>query len=657
MDKGVLSAMLFFIIPLYMPKIVAAEDSLFLFCSNDFQNYTHNSPFEYNLMHLLGLLPSRTSVTGFNSTSFGDTNKVYGEALCRGAINSTACKTCIETANKEILQCKNEEVVIYLELCQVRYSYQQFSIMVYAGKYPDRNKREKTISNEDPVHFNKVFKHLMNVLSNEAALNPSNKRMFATGEIQFSKNRTIYGLVQCTRDISDVICYNCLESAIGDLKACCYSREGGIVVSRNCNVRYQLYRFYSSSSVLVTYPSSKGKKLKIWMVAMFTCISTLVVLLGSCAVYCRLKKGTKQDEERSQHALLHELASPTAVAVTREGELVISEELPFIDLATIRSATDEFSDSNKLGQGGFGTVYKGTLPDGKEVAVKRLSRKSWQGLEEFKNEIILIAKLQHRNLVKLLGCGIEGEEKVLIYEYMPNRSLDIFIFDSKRSLQLDWETCYNIIGGIARGLLYLHEDSRVLKIIHRDLKPSNILLDHDMIAKISDFGMARIFCENQNIANTRRVVGTYGYMAPEYAMEGLFSVKSDVFSFGVILLEIISRKRNNRFYLTQHASTLLAYAWRLWNEGKDLEIVDPLLMESCQTSEVQRCIQIGLLCVQEDPTDRPTMSIVVALLGSESMELSPPRQPALSVGNVVPSGLSSTTPSVNELTVSIISPW
>ncbi|XP_050288729.1 cysteine-rich receptor-like protein kinase 10 isoform X1 [Quercus robur] len=391
------------------------------------------------------------------------------------------------------------------------------------------------------------------------------------------------------------------------------------------------------------------------MVAMFTCISTLVVLLGSCAVYCRLKKGTKQDEERSQHALLHELASPTAVAVTREGELVISEELPFIDLATIRSATDEFSDSNKLGQGGFGTVYKGTLPDGKEVAVKRLSRKSWQGLEEFKNEIILITKLQHRNLVKLLGCGIEGEEKVLIYEYMPNRSLDIFIFDSKRSLQLDWETCYNIIGGIARGLLYLHEDSR-LKIVHRDLKPSNILLDHDMIAKISDFGMARIFCENQNIANTRRVVGTYGYMAPEYAMEGLFSVKSDVFSFGVILLEIISRKRNNRFYLTQHASTLLAYAWRLWNEGKDLEIVDPLLMESCQTSEVQRCIQIGLLCVQEDPTDRPTMSIVVALLGSESMELSPPRQPALSVGNVVPSGLSSTAPSVNELTVSIISP-
>ncbi|KAM3749417.1 hypothetical protein ACB098_05G183500 [Castanea mollissima] len=590
MDKGALTAMLFFIIPLYVHKIVAAEDNLFLFCSNDFQNYTQNSLFENNLMHLLGFLPSRTSVSGFNSTSFGDTKKVYGEALCRGDINSTACKTCIETASKEILQCKSVEVVIYLELCQVHYSYQQFSIMVYAGKYPDtdRNKREKTISNEDPVHFNKVLKHLMNVLSDEAALNPSNKRMFTTGEIQFSKNRTIYGLVQCTRDISDANCYNCLESAIGDLKACCYSREVGIVFSRNCNVRYQLYRFYSFSSVLVTYPR---KKLKFWMVAMFT------------------------HEERGQHALLHELASPTAVAVTREGELVISKELPFIDLATIRSATDEFSDSNKLGQGGFGTVYKGTLPNGKEVAVKSLLRKSWQGLEEFKNEIILIAKLQHRNLVKLLGCGIEGEEKVLIYEYMPNRSLDIFIFDSKRSMQLDWETCYNIIGGIARGLLYLHEDSQ-LKMVHRDLKPSNILLDHDMITKISDFGMARIFCENQNTTNTRRVVGTYGYIAPEYAIEGLFSVKSDVYSFGVILLEIISRKRNNRFY----------------------------------TSEVQRCIQIGLFCLQEDPTDRPTMSTVVALLGSKSMELSPPRLPALFVSNVVPSGLSSIASSVNELT-------
>ncbi|GMY36986.1 cysteine-rich receptor-like protein kinase 15 isoform X1 [Fagus crenata] len=604
MDKAALSAMLFFIIPLCMPCIVARGDLLYLFCSNDAQNYTLNSTFENNLMNLLQSLPSKTSVTGFNSTSFGDaSNKVYVEALCRGDVNSTACNSCVKKASQEIIQqCKKEEAVIWFELCEVYYSSRAFpKTLFYAGKYPERNSQEKNISDQDQVNFNEVLMDLMDKITKEAASIPS-KRMFSTGEIKYSRNRTIYGLVQCTRDISEGFCDNCLVSALGDLKACCKSREGGIVVSRNCNVRYQMYRFYS------TYPTSK-------------------------------------DEVRSHHALLHELASPTAVALIREGELVISEELPFIDLATIRSATNEFSDSNKLGQGGFGTVYMGTLPDGKEVAIKRLSRKSWQGLEEFKNEIILIAKLQHRNLVRLLGCGIEGEEKVLIYEFMPNRN-------SNRSSQLDWKTCYNVIGGIARGLLYLHEDSR-LKIVHRDLKASNVLLDHEMVAKISDFGMARIFCENQNTANTRRVVGSYGYMAPEYAMEGLFSVKSDVFSFGVILLEIISRKRNNRFYLTEHAPSLLAYAWGLWNEGKDLEIVDPLLMESCQTTEVQRCIQIGLLCVQEDPADRPTMSTVVALLGNESIALPPPRQPALSVGKLFQ---SSTTPSVNDLTVSGISP-
>ncbi|KAL5773341.1 hypothetical protein ACOSQ2_013265 [Xanthoceras sorbifolium] len=383
----------------------------------------------------------------------------------------------------------------------------------------------------------------------------------------------------------------------------------------------------------------------------------LLVLVGSCLIYLKRKRGAQTDEERSELALLHNLARPTAVTLTQEGDLVSCQELPFMDLAIIRAATEDFSDSNKLGRGGFGTVYKGVLPDGKEIAVKRLSRKSWQGLDELENEIILIAKLQHRNLVRLLGCGIEGEEKLLIYEFMPNKSLDIFIFDIEKRAQLNWKTFNDIIGGIARGLLYLHEDSR-LKIIHQDLKPNNVLLDEEMVAKFSDFGMARIFCEKHNTANTKRVVGTYGYMALEYVMEGLFSMKSDVFSFGVILLEIISGKKNSGFYLTGQAPTLLAYAWKLWKEGKELEFVDPFLMESCSTTEVLRCIQIGLLCVQEDPTNRPTMSTLVALLGSDlSIALPEPRQPAISVGRIDPIDESSTTnQSINGMTVSSISP-
>ncbi|GAY53013.1 hypothetical protein CUMW_146240 [Citrus unshiu] len=278
-------------------------------------------------------------------------------------------------------------------------------------------------------------------------------------------------------------------------------------------------------------------------------------------------------------------------------------ELPLFKLATIANATGNFSINNKLGEGGFGLVYKGTLADGQEIAVKRLSKISEQGLKELKNEVILFSKLQHRNLVKLLGCCIQGEEKLLIYEFMPNKSLDSFIFDQTRRTLLDWSKRFNIICGTARGLLYLHQDSR-LRIIHRDLKASNVLLDQDMNPKISDFGLARTFARDETEGNTNRVVGT-GYMAPEYASDGQFSVKSDVFSFGVLLLEI---------------------AWKLWNKGMPSQLIDACIQDSCNFAEVIRCIHIGLLCVQQHPEDRPCMPSVILMLGSETV-LSQPKQP------------------------------
>ncbi|KAF7811125.1 cysteine-rich receptor-like protein kinase 15 [Senna tora] len=503
--------MLIFIIPILFFHHVSGSDPLFIWCPSEIPDYTPNTPFHNNLKLLLESLSSNISTSGYYNTSIGEEqDKVYGQALCRGDINSKICEKCVEEASQDILnKCRSQDAIIWYELCQVRYSFQMFiSRMVYTGKFPEVDNQEKNVS-KDPKRFSEVLMYLMNNLSYEAAFVPS-KNMFASGEIEFSRKITIYGLVQCTRDISDTSCYNCLSSALGDLSACCSHREGGIVLSRTCNVRFELSQFFNASSqYLLVYPSSKGGKWKAWMVVLIICASMLVlaVVIGLCIAYFLRKQGSERDEEKTEQMLLHQLATPRSVTITQDGELISSEELVFISLAAIKEATGNFSDTNKLGQGGFGAVYKGVLPDGNEVAVKRLSRKSWQGIEEFKNEVSLIAKLQHKNLVKLLGYGLEGEEKFLIYEFMANKSLDKFIFDSEKRSQLDWKTCYGIIIGIARGLLYLHEESR-LRIIHRDLKPNNVLLDRDMVAKISDFGMARIFCENQNAANTKRVVGT-----------------------------------------------------------------------------------------------------------------------------------------------------
>ncbi|XP_048425688.1 G-type lectin S-receptor-like serine/threonine-protein kinase At4g27290 [Pyrus x bretschneideri] len=300
-------------------------------------------------------------------------------------------------------------------------------------------------------------------------------------------------------------------------------------------------------------------------------------------------------------------------------------ELPLFDLTTIAKATDNFSSCNKLGEGGFGPVYKGTLLGGKEIAVKRLSKNSGQGMREFKTEVILIARLQHRNLVKLLGCCIQKDEKILIYEFMPSKSLDFYIFDQEGQKLLDWPKCFHIIGGVARGLLYLHQDSR-LRIIHRDLKPSNILLDDNMNPKISDFGLAKTFGGDQSQANTNIVVGTYGYMSPEYVVDGIFSMKSDVFSFGVILIEMLSRKKNRGFRHPNHDHNLLGHAWILWIQDKPLELIDKTFCDSCNMSEVVRCLHVGLLCVQRVPEDRPSMSSVVLMLSSCDV-LPPPKQP------------------------------
>ncbi|KAL0446400.1 UNVERIFIED_CONTAM: Cysteine-rich receptor-like protein kinase [Sesamum latifolium] len=328
-----------------------------------------------------------------------------------------------------------------------------------------------------------------------------------------------------------------------------------------------------------------------------TVVACLIVAI--CVGLCLRKRSMKKAVE----------------TIPSDEEMSATESLQY-DFGKIRAATDDFSDANKLGQGGFGVVYKGKLENGKEIAVKRLSRRSARGDVEFKNEVLLVAKLQHRYLVRLLGFALQGTERVLIYEFVQNASLDHYIFDRIRRFYIDWNKRYKIIGGIARGLLYLHEDSR-FRIIHRDLKASNILLDGEMNPKIADFGTAS------------------GYMAPEYAKHGQISVKTDVFSFGVLVLEIVSGRKNNSFRDGENAGDMLiSFAWRNWHEGTATSIIDPALMSGAASqADMLRCIHIGLLCVQENASVRPTMASVVLMLSSFSTTLPVPSPPAFFMSN------------------------
>ncbi|XP_075522577.1 cysteine-rich receptor-like protein kinase 43 [Primulina tabacum] len=292
---------------------------------------------------------------------------------------------------------------------------------------------------------------------------------------------------------------------------------------------------------------------------------------------------------------------------------------------TLSKATNNFHPDHKLGEGGFGPVFKGKLADGRVIAVKKLSQRSSQGKKEFENEANLLALVQHRNVVNLLGFCVKGAEKLLVYEYVANESLDKLLFKSHGREVLDWDRRRDMITGIAKGLLYLHEDAHCC-IIHRDIKASNILLDEKWEPKIADFGLARLYPEDQTHINTR-VAGTNGYMAPEYLMHGNLSVKADVFSFGVVVVELISGQKNSTFNRDPDSQSLLEWAYKLYKKNRSIEIVDPTLAPSSDRDQISMFIQIGLLCTQSDPQTRPDMRRVVILLSRKPTVLDDPLRP------------------------------
>ncbi|CAJ2651013.1 unnamed protein product [Trifolium pratense] len=601
-----------FVLLLYLTLATEASSPTYIgsYCNNN-TTYLPNSTLNTNLNVLLNSLTTNASQQqdGYYMTimGFGTTSAVNGNFLCRGDINTTTCQNCVTDAAKQIKRrCNNQtEAVIWYEECLIRYTNRYFK---FYSIEPRLNPKEgRNVSGVDFDRFNESVIGLLNDLAVKAA-NSGTAKKFATGNVKITrKGMRVYGSGQCITDLTSGQCETCLRNAIGTLPQCCRSQQGAAAMLASCIVRYQLYPFYITSS-----SGKNGVGTKAILIIVFLAILPVLLLILGC--YCQRRRSRQR-----RRAMLKENFGD---------ELKTLESLQF-SFATIEAATNKFSHVNEIGKGGFGVVYKGVLSDGREIAVKKLSLGSGQGSIEFQNEILLIAKLQHRNLVTLLGFCLEEREKMLIYEYVPNKSLDYFLFDSERHRVLHWFERYKIIGGIARGILYLHEYSR-LKVIHRDLKPSNVLLDNNMNPKISDFGLARIVAIDQEQGRTNRIVGTYGYMSPEYAMHGQFSEKSDVFSFGVIILEIVSGKRNSRPIESHDFEDLIRTAWRQWRNQTPLEMLDPILKESFTHSEVIKCIQLGLLCVQENPDDRPTMAQVVSYLSSLLVELPLPQEPPAS---------------------------
>ncbi|XP_073148837.1 cysteine-rich receptor-like protein kinase 42 [Henckelia pumila] len=546
-----------------------------------------------------------------NSTNIS----IFSLAQCYGDLSHEDCLQCYAASRTRLPRCLTAVAGrIFLDGCFLRYDdYMFYNESV--DPVVDRLNCNSTIEGADgggvvDLDFGERVGELVDIVARSAAAGEGH----AAAEV-----RGVFGLAECWKTVSVEGCKACLGKASREVKACFPSKEGR-ALNAGCYLRYSTHKFFSNPDVEKRRGSGVSRVGKTVAIASSAIAFCMLSLFACFAAYTRWNKRKQERNNLGQISYSY-----------NKSNLQFKYEV-------LEKATNYFDPSRKLGQGGAGSVYRGTLPNGKTVAVKRLLFSTRQWVDEFFNEVNLIYGIEHKNLVKLLGCSIEGPESLLVYEFVPRKSLDQYLFARNRIKVLNWKERHNIIVGVAEGIAFLHGGCEY-RIIHRDIKSSNVLLDENLDPKIADFGLVRCFAADQTHLSTG-IAGTLGYMAPEYLVKGQLTEKVDVYSFGVLVLEIVCGRKNNS--VMEEFGSLIQTVWKLYKTHRLTDSVDPCLEGDFPALGASKVLKTGLLCAQASATLRPSMLEVVRMLTDENYEIPEPNQPPfLSTSKLSPASATS----------------
>ncbi|XP_051122501.1 cysteine-rich receptor-like protein kinase 3 isoform X2 [Andrographis paniculata] len=579
-----------------------------LICGNRTAVPSDRQVYVANFLSAMESLTPQVSRQGYGVAINGtENNTVYAFGECMKDLSRRDCDLCFAQCKTQVLRCLPFQRLIkggrlIFDGCYLRYDDYMFFNESLGSV-------DTTVCGDDEFSGNQTLfrANVLELVRNARVEGPKNDGFF-TGLVSHG-NLTVYGLGQCWEFVNGSDCMDCLENAASRLVSCS-SKVEGRALNTGCYLRYSTTKFYNNSGIDDALGEG-GESHRRAIIIASTCVAVACLLfIAMISLFVRRKILREKTAKKQLGPLL---------AVVNKSRINYSYE-------SLERATNYFHDSNKLGQGGSGSVYKGILPGGQIVAVKRLFFSTKQWVDHFFNEVNLISGVEHTNLVKLLGCSVTGPESLLVYEYVPNQSLHDYFFVRKDVPKLGWEERLKIILGAAEGLAFLHEKSN-LRIIHRDVKLSNILLDDDFTPKIADFGLARMFPEDQSHITTA-VAGTLGYMAPEYIIRGKLTEKADVYSYGVVIVEVMTGVTNSTFL--RNSNSILHKVWNLNRLGKLTEAIDPSMNGKCPEELASRVLRIGLLCVQASAELRPSMSAVATMLIGNEQIPEPTKPPFLS---------------------------